>query len=287
MRGLKGANRKAISLVVATVVLVLISVVASAILWFWVSNFTSASTAQQPALNERIKIEAVEVSGNDVKVYVRNVGSVATTIHYVYVLKPDGTLLKAQSVSVPLSPGRSAPAQVTGVSGASGHPYTVKVVTEHGVEALYTFVWPVAIAKAVAMPTTRNATTTKSYPQSLTSTELGYDLVRISRGAVQGKLWTDFESMPSGWSRDGGSWGIVDGGFKGEALRGSDDGKGLGGASHFYNNTDLSGYTSLWASVKAKRDTGGRGYYGISMRDSDSKRLYTIEIYRMTDKKVM
>jgi hypothetical protein len=39
--------------------------------------------------------------------------------------------------------------------------------------------------------------------------------------------------------------------------------------------------------VKAKRDTGGRGYYGISMRDSDSKRLYTIEIYRMTDKKVM
>jgi hypothetical protein len=79
--GFEGANRKAISLVVATVVLVLISVVASAILWFWVSNFTSASTAQQPALNERIKIEAVEVSGDDVKVYVRNVDSVATTIH--------------------------------------------------------------------------------------------------------------------------------------------------------------------------------------------------------------
>jgi hypothetical protein len=282
--GFEGANRKAISLVVATVVLVLISVIASAILWFWVSNFTSASTAQQPALNERIKIEAVEVSGNDVKVYVRNVGSVATTIHYVYVLKPDGTLLKAQSVSVPLSPGRSAPAQVTGVSGASGHPYTVKVVTEHGVEALYTFVWPVAIAKAVAMPTTRDATTTKSYPQSLTSTELGYDLVRISRGAVQGKLWTDFESMPSGWTQNGGSWGIVDGGFKGEALRGSDDDEGLGGASHFYNNTDLSGYTSLWASVKAKLDNG-TGYYGISMRDRDSKRLYTIEIHRISDKK--
>jgi hypothetical protein len=109
-------------------------------------------------------------------------------------------------------------------------------------------------------------------------------LVRVSRGAVQGKLWTDFESMPSGWSRDGGSWGIVDGGFKGEALRGSDDGKGLGGASHFYNNTDLSGYTSLWASAKTRRDTG-TGYYGISMRDRDSKRLYTIEIHRITDKK--
>jgi hypothetical protein len=283
MRGLKGANRKAISLVVATVVLVLISVVASAILWFWVSNFTSASTAQQPALNERIKIEAVEVSGNDVKVYVRNVGSVATTIHYAYVLKPDGTLLKAQSVSTSLSPGQSAPAQVTGVGGASGHSYTVKVVTEHGVEASYTFVWPVA--RAVAMPTTRDATTTKSYPQSLTSTELGHDLVRVNRSAVQEKLWTDFEFMPDGWSQDGGSWWIVyDSGFKGNALRGSDDDKGLGGASHFYNNTDLSGYTSLWVSVKTRRDTG-TGYYGISMKDRDSKKLYTIEIYRVTDKK--
>lgn len=135
----------------------------------------------------------------------------------------------------------------------------------------------------VAMPTTRNATTTKSYPQSLTPTGLGYDLVRVSRGAVQGKLWTDFEFMPSGWSQDGGSWGIVDGGFKGKALQGYDNDKGLGGASHFYNNTDLSGYTSLWASVKARRDIGTY-YYGISMRDRDSKRLYTIEIYRVSDK---
>jgi len=137
-------SRKAVSPVVATVILVLISVVAGVMLWLWVSGFTSAATAPQPALYERIKIEAVQVSESTVTIYVRNVGSVATTIDYVYVLDPGGTIIGEEGgVNTSLSPGEVNTVQVSSVSGAtSGYSYTVKVVTKNGVEASYTFVWP-------------------------------------------------------------------------------------------------------------------------------------------------
>ena len=141
-RASKRVSRKAVSPVVATVILVLISVVAGVMLWLWVSGFTSVATAQQPALNERIKIEAVQVSGTTVTIYVRNVGSVTTTIDHAYVLKPDGTIIKEASVNASPNPGGATWVQVTGVSGTSGYSYTVKVVTKNGVEATYSFVWP-------------------------------------------------------------------------------------------------------------------------------------------------
>jgi len=139
----KRASRKAVSPVVATVILVLISVVAGVMLWLWVSGFTSAATAPQPALYERIKIEAVQVSDNKVTIYVRNVGSVATTIDYAYVLKSDGTIIKGKgNVNTSLNPGEAKSVEVDNVSGTGGYSYTVKVVTKNGVEASYTFVWP-------------------------------------------------------------------------------------------------------------------------------------------------
>jgi flagellin-like protein len=144
IRGAGKRSRKAVSPVVATVILVLISVVAGVMLWLWVSGFTSAATAQQPALYERIKIEAVQVSDNTVTIYVRNVGSVATKIDYAYVLKPDGTIIKEKGdVNTSLNPGEAKSVEVDNVSGTtSGYSYTVKVVTKNGVEASYTFVWP-------------------------------------------------------------------------------------------------------------------------------------------------
>jgi len=54
-------GEKGVSPIVATAILVLISVVAGVLLWLWVSGFTSAATAEQPALAERIKIEAVKI----------------------------------------------------------------------------------------------------------------------------------------------------------------------------------------------------------------------------------
>ena len=143
-RASKRVSRKAVSPVVATVILVLISVVAGVMLWLWVSGFTSAATAQQPALNERIKIEAVEVSGNTVTVYVRNVGSITVKINGTYLYDYAGTCIGVNTnTNLGLTPGQAGSVTVTAdATPKSGYTCSVKVVTEHGVEATYSFVWP-------------------------------------------------------------------------------------------------------------------------------------------------
>jgi flagellin-like protein len=147
-RASKRVSRKAVSPVVATVILVLISVVAGVMLWLWVSGFTSSATAQQPALNERIKIEAVEVSGNTVTVYVRNVGSITVKINGTYLYDYTGKCIGANTATnLERAPGEAGSVTVTAPATGtdrpqSGYTYSVKVVTEHGVEATYSFVWP-------------------------------------------------------------------------------------------------------------------------------------------------
>jgi hypothetical protein len=90
--------------------------------------------------------------------------------------------------------------------------------------------------------------------------------------------YTDFEVLPSGWTSYGGTWNINPSGYKGNALQGADDNRGLGRASHYYYNTDLSNYSSLWVSVKT-RLVSGSGWYGISLMNSGRDRLYAVEIY--------
>ena len=147
-RASKRVSRKAVSPVVATVILVLISVVAGVMLWLWVSGFTSSATAQQPALNERIKIEAVSITNdNKVNATVRNVGSVTVTIADIYVLNASGVVVTS-GISKSTPSNTTAPGSVAFIasnavtSPSRGYSYTVKVVTKNGVEASYTFVWP-------------------------------------------------------------------------------------------------------------------------------------------------
>jgi len=144
MKAIRRASRKAVSPVVATVILVLISVVAGVMLWLWVSGFTSAATAQQPALNERIKIEAVDASTGSLKVHVRNVGGTTVNITKLYVLTTNGVVYEVPDIS----PTSINPSNVEEISATltktynSGTAYIVKVVTKNGVEASCTFVWP-------------------------------------------------------------------------------------------------------------------------------------------------
>jgi flagellin-like protein len=148
-RASKRVSRKAVSPVVATVILVLISVVAGVMLWLWVSGFTSAATAQQPALNERIKIDSVKVdeTKSELNVYVRNVGSIPVTISSVYIVTYNGTYVEGSSQlsgTTTISPGDVSEITMSVTLGnyQPGVIYTVRVVTKNGVEASYNFVWP-------------------------------------------------------------------------------------------------------------------------------------------------
>ncbi|MEM1668260.1 MAG: hypothetical protein QXM53_06340 [Thermofilaceae archaeon] len=103
-------------------------------------------------------------------------------------------------------------------------------------------------------------------------------LTRTSRGAL---TYTDFETYPvSGWRDSGGVWGLsAGGGFKGNALRGRDNNRGVGGvSSQYYWDTRIDGYTSLWVSVRVRAEAGD-GYKGIGLLNADRSRLYEISVY--------
>ena len=144
-------TRKGVSPIIATVILVLIAVVAGVLLWLWVSGYSSALPSQNPALYERIKIEAVNVSSTtstkQISIYVRNIGNADVTISSIYILRPDGTMIENPSLPnnnpVTIKPGTVQKITVTlSQQYQSGYAYVVKVVTTNGVEAAYTFVWP-------------------------------------------------------------------------------------------------------------------------------------------------
>jgi flagellin-like protein len=134
--------RKGVSPVIATIILVLIAVVAGVLLWLWVSGYTSTMPTQQ-SLYERIKIDAVKIQDGSITVYVRNVGNVAVTITHAYISTPNGVTLVANELQQPVTiqPGAVQTVSIS-YTGTSGYAYVVKVVTANGVEATYTFVWP-------------------------------------------------------------------------------------------------------------------------------------------------
>ncbi|MEM4770227.1 MAG: hypothetical protein QXL49_01365 [Acidilobaceae archaeon] len=116
-------------------------------------------------------------------------------------------------------------------------------------------------------------------PATLEQSQYTYtctDLARTSRGALTN---TDFEEYPiSGWTNYGGNWELsTGGGFKGNALRGRDNNRGVGASSQYYWNTRIDGYTSLWVSVKVRAETID-GRKGIGLLNADRNRLYEISV---------
>jgi len=90
--------------------------------------------------------------------------------------------------------------------------------------------------------------------------------------------YTDFESYPvPGWTNRGGTWSLQPGGYKGNSVQGADNDGGIGGASQYYYNTNLASYTSLWASLKTRLQSGS-GWYGFALINSGLNRLYEVSI---------
>ncbi len=134
-------SRKAISPIVATVLLVLIAAVSGALIWYWMSGFASTNPVQQRQLYEQIKIDTVNYAGNNVTVYVRNTGSVPAVVSAVYVINmTSGTVVCSGTSSLTLDVGASGQINATGCNLKAGI-YNIKAVTQSGVEATYTFVY--------------------------------------------------------------------------------------------------------------------------------------------------
>jgi flagellin-like protein len=71
------ASRKAVSPLIATLLLVLISIAAASLIYVFVTGYISGSAGQRPTAQSQIVIEAASLNASNltsVTVYVRNVG---------------------------------------------------------------------------------------------------------------------------------------------------------------------------------------------------------------------
>ena len=134
-------KNKAVSPVIATLLLILIAVAAAVLVYVWVTGYATSVTATgTPELREKIKIEAVKYESNTLTIYVRNVGEKTVTIDYVYVLTADtGEIADTYDADKQISVNAVEEITATGISLTPGTTYVVKVVTTNGVEAAATF----------------------------------------------------------------------------------------------------------------------------------------------------
>ena len=143
---MKGLNKLGVSPVIAVLLLVVIAVIAGTLLYVWLTGYmgtlqTGVGTEQ---LKEKIKIEGVGYSGGALTVYVRNIGDTKVSLKAVYLYDASGTVVAADTdEDVALDPGDVGTIPETGLSYtlSSGKTYTVKVVTQRGTEATYTFTY--------------------------------------------------------------------------------------------------------------------------------------------------
>ena len=119
---------RAISPVIATLLLIIVAAVAGVAVYSYVTEFIARTTTQARA-PAQITIEA---AGNGM-VVVRNIGDRQAHVIAVYVLDADGALIRSQSVDVTVDPGDIETIDGLNLSGGS----IVKVVTDDGGSASY------------------------------------------------------------------------------------------------------------------------------------------------------
>ena len=141
-------NKKAVSPVIAVLLLVVIAVAAAIITYVWLTGYIGTLQQQSGTqqLQERLKIEGITVASNTITIYVRNIGDVKVNITSAYLLDTNGTILAASTgLKVDLDPGEietsSVNINIASVTLSNGRTYIVKVVTEKGTEFSYQFVY--------------------------------------------------------------------------------------------------------------------------------------------------
>ena len=139
--------RRGISPVIAVLLLIVIAVAAAVLTYIWVVGYMGSLQQQSGTqqLQERIKIEAVKYADTTLTIYVRNIGEVDVTISAAYLINASGTVIASNTgLTVDLDPGQVSgdnDVQIKNVDLSAGATYTVKVVTDKGTEATYTFTY--------------------------------------------------------------------------------------------------------------------------------------------------
>jgi FlaG/FlaF family flagellin (archaellin) len=137
------ASRKAVSPLIATLLLVLISIAAASLIYVFVTSYISGSAGQRPTAQSQIVIEAASLNVSiypNVTVYVRNVGQqeIPSGNWSIYLYDLNGTMIGYNytvNILSSLGPGSllRINATVTNTTAInSGSYYDVKAVSPVG-----------------------------------------------------------------------------------------------------------------------------------------------------------
>ena len=126
-------NRKAVSPVIATLLMIAIAVAAAILVYVWSMGLIGGlQTGGGQQVREQIEMdEYVWTSGTSVTLYLRNVGNAKIDVAAVYVEGHPGTPSGTTSLD-PLASGTVTCGSITGFTPVSGVAYTLKVVTKTG-----------------------------------------------------------------------------------------------------------------------------------------------------------
>jgi len=129
-------NRRAVSPVIATLLMIAIAVASGTLVYVWsmgIVGTLQGSGGQQT--KQQLMLEAYKATGSTWTLNLRNPGSATVTVAAVYV---NGTSCAFTPTGFTLGPTAAGALQVTVASGLSqGVGYPVKIVTVDG--ALFTF----------------------------------------------------------------------------------------------------------------------------------------------------
>ena len=137
-------GRRGVSPVIAALLLIVIAVVGSLLVYFWVTGYfgEAAAGSKSEELRQALKIEGSKTEGDTLILYVRNIGLDKVTVDKVYVEK-GGIIVAALDVeggSVEIEPGDVGEVSVELPDTLQDGVYTLKVGSSSGVVASYRFI---------------------------------------------------------------------------------------------------------------------------------------------------
>jgi flagellin-like protein len=133
-------SRKAVSPLIATLLLVLISIAAASLIYVFVTGYISGSAGQRPTAQSQIVIEAASLKPDDdkinVTVYVRNVGQqeIPSGNWSIYLYDLNGNMVgyNLTNIASSLGPGSLLQINAKVTTTSSDSYYDVKVVSPVG-----------------------------------------------------------------------------------------------------------------------------------------------------------
>jgi len=135
-------NVRAISPVIATLLMIAIAVVASLVVYAWVMGYMSFTTSKT---GKAITIQSVSAPAGSTQmdIYVQNVGDSSVTFVTGSCLYVNGAITGSSATPSPLTAGSTAKITTTlNPAAASGAVYNIKVTTQDGTFNQMTYTVP-------------------------------------------------------------------------------------------------------------------------------------------------